>query len=439
MEIIYDAHGLPAMFASSRVFGVTRLPKEVIERNTDKFSVGKDEFVNWGSSNNYPSDAESIIGRTGVLSTGLGFKARATLGQGVVPLDTDGYDDNGEVILKPCQDKEVQSFFRSWQCINYMSSAFRDLFKFGNCFPVFYFNQKGDKIVRLSIINARHCRLSADKKSLLVYNDFDKSLPDKKNCTIIPMLDEGDPFLDLETRKSSGKLKGGPVAYPRIKNYFSNSDYYALPDWDSAMKSGWIEIANKIPKFLLKSYANAMTLMWHVKVPRTYWEKHFPKNDYKTTKERTDAIEKFMKSMEDSLCGEENESKAFFSTYGLGASGKDEGWEIERLENEIDAKERLSTSAAANSEILFSLMINPSVFGAGMPGGAYAGNAGSGSDIRESYLVSVVTTHIEKQQILFPIQMMLQYNGHADNIVLKYKETILTTLNTGQSKEEITT
>lgn len=439
MEIIYDSKGLPAMFASSRIFGVTQTPKETIERTNDTFSVGKREFVCWGSSNQYPAEAEAVIGRTGVLSTGLGFKARATLGQGVVPMDVDGFDAHGDMVLKPCQDKDVQQFFRSWQCMSYMSAAFRDLFKFGNCYPVFFFNEKGDKIVRITVINARHCRLSVDKKHLLVYNDFDKSMPDEKNSTLITMLDEGDPFLDLELLKNAGKLKGQSIAFPRLKNYFSNSDYYALPDWDSAMKSGWIEIANKIPKFLAKSYANAMTLMWHVKVPRTYWEKHFPKNDYKTTDERKKAIEQFMTDMENNLCGEENVSKAFFSTYGLGASGKDEGWEIERLENEIDAKERLSTSAAANSEILFSLMINPSVFGAGMPGGAYAGNAGSGSDIRESFLVSIVTTYIEKQQVLFPILLMLKFNGHSEDIILKYKETILTTLNTGQSKEDITT
>ena len=236
-----------------------------------------------------------------------------------------------------------------------------------------------------------------------------------------------------------GKLKGQPVAFPRIKNYYSNNDYYGIPDWDAAMRSGWIDIANKIPKFLAKSYANAMSLMWHIQIPKNYWDRKFPKGDNKNKQERTKKIEEFMRKMEEDLCGEENVSKAFISTYESGMNGKGEGWKIERLENEIDAKERLSTSAAANSEILFSLMINPSVFGAGMPGGAYAGNAGSGSDIRESFLVSIITTYIEKQQVLFPIKMMLEYNGHKDDLVLKYKETILTTLNTGQAKEEITT
>jgi hypothetical protein len=85
------------------------------------------------------------------------------------------------------------------------------------------------------------------------------------------------------------------------------------------------------------------------------------------------------------------------------------------------------------------MMINPSTLGAGMPGGAYAGTAGSGSDIRESYLVSVITTYLEKQQILDPVRMMFAFNNGDNNIVFKYKETILTTLNTGQSKMEVTT
>lgn len=320
-----------------------------------------------------------------------------------------------------------------------MSEAFRDIFKFGNCFPILFFNQDGSKIVSLQILNARHCRVSKDKKYLLYFPDFDERQPTDEKSTVYPMLDEHDPFLDLQTRKVLGKLNGQPIAFPRIKNYYSNNDYYGIPDWDAAMRSGWIDIANKIPKFLSKSYANAMSLMWHIKIPQSYWKEHFPVGDYKDKNERTKAIEEWMKNMEKNLCGDENVSKAFISSYEQNYNGKGMGWEFDRLENEIDAKERLSTSAAANSEILFSLMINPSVFGAGMPGGAYAGNAGSGSDIRESFLVSVLTTYIEKQQVLFPIQMMLEYNGHGDNLVLKYKETILTTLNTGQAKEEITT
>ena len=71
-----------------------------------------------------------------------------------------------------------------------------------------------------------------------------------------------------------------------------------------------------------------------------------------------------------------------------------------------------------------------------MPGGSYAGNSGSGSDIRESFLVSVITTYIEKQQVLDPVMLFMRDRGYKD-LRLKYKETILTTLNTGQAKEDI--
>ena len=153
-------------------------------------------------------------------------------------------------------------------------------------------------------------------------------------------------------------------------------------------------------------------------------------------------IEEFWKKFEEQMCGTAGGNKAFFSEYGIDPDSRGEDkWIIDRLENEIDAKERLNTSAAANSEILFSMMINPSTLGAGMPGGSYAGNAGSGSDIRESYLVSIVTTFIEKQQILYPALLAMRHNGlDTDHrLRLRYKETILTTLNTGNSQQKITT
>ena len=440
MQILYDNSGTPLAFSSDKIFGVSRTSPVVAEEPRDSFTFRDREFVCWGSDNRYPDEAVRLIGTTGVLSTAIGFKARTSFGQGVVPMDCKGYNDDGTPLLIPCQDKDIQQYFRSYEFRQYISQAFRDLFKFGNCFPIFYFNEDGSKIVRLILRNARHCRISRDKRWLCVFPDFDDQMPTDDRGEVIRMLDEDDPFLDLGVLRLRGKLQGQPVAFPRIRNYYSNNDYYGIPDWDAARRSGWIEVANKIPKFLSRSYANAMTLMWHIQIPRSYWEQHFPKNDYKSKEERQAAIDAFMDSMEENLCGEENESKTFISDFTTGPSGHgEERWTIERLENEIDAKERLSTSAAANSEILFSMMLNPSVLGAGMPGGAYAGNAGSGSDIRESFLVSVITTYIEKQQVLDPVVLMLRYNGHGDDLILKYKETILTTLNTGQAKEEITT
>lgn len=442
-DFLWSNDGSPLAMLSDKIFAVTQNNiKSVTEDPKQSFMVGKTEFVSWGDSNHYPDEAVKIIGSTGVLSTAIGFKARTSFGQGVVPMTIEGIDDSGNEILLPCKDKEMVAYCGSYAFRNYASAAFRDLFKFGNAFPIFYFSQDGKKILSLIARNARHCRVSRDKTKLCVYPNFFNGSPSTvSEAQIITMLNEDDPYSHLMCLKATDKLRGKVIAFPRIKNYYSNNDYYGIPDWDAAYRSGWIDVANKVPTFLSKSYENAMSLMWHIQIPASYWEQHFPIKDFGGSKEkRQQAIADFMEKLENSMCGNENSAKSLITDFTTGMSGKaEERWSIERLKNEIDTKERLSTSAAANSEILFSMMINPSTLGAGMPGGAYAGTAGSGSDIRESYLVSVITTYLEKQQILDPVRMMFAFNNGDNNIVFKYKETILTTLNTGQSKMEVTT
>ena len=435
MEILFDNQGDPKLFYGKTVFGST-ITKLVEEKLYDTFFFNKVEYASWGDNNHYPDDAENTIEATSVLKTGLNYKVRCCYGQGVVPVEMIGFDDKNNEIFQPVRDKDVLSYLRGMVFRKYHGASFRDLIKFGNCFPVLVFNEAGNKIVRAQIMNARHCRLSVDKHKLLVYGDFKNSMPVEKDTAVIDMLDENDPVYDLMWRRNTGKLKEKIIAFPRISNYFSNNDYYATPDWKSALESGWIDIAHKIPQFLNKAYENAMHLMWHVQIPHTYWEKKFPKTEYRNVEERKKLIQEYMDKFERELTDVKNANKALWTQYYVDESGRINGdWKITRLDSEIKAEERLSTSAAANSEILFSLMVNPSVLGAGMPGGPYSGNAGSGSDIREGLLVSMILSHIEKQAVLDPVELMLQFNGY-QNIDIKYRNITLTTLDSGRNTQE---
>jgi hypothetical protein len=52
--------------------------------------------------------------------------------------------------------------------------------------------------------------------------------------------------------------------------------------------------------------------------------------------------------------------------------------------------------------------------------------------------VSIVSNYVEKQQVLDPVLLALKHNyPDMGSFVLKYKETILTTLNTGNAVGEI--
>lgn len=437
MEILFDKKGEPKVFRGKTVFGSTTSVKPVKERLDEYFSFDKRDYATWGDTNCFPDDAERTIRATSVLQTGLNYKARCCYGQGVVPVKVSGFDDNNNEIFEPVRDRDILNYLRGLAFRNYHTAAFRDLIKFGNAFPLLVFNNAGDKIVRVQILNARHCRISVDKTKLLVYGDFKISYPVKDETVVYDMLNEDDPFYDLQWRRDTGKLKGvKAIAFPRIRNYFSNNDYYAAPDWQSAQESGWIDIAHKIPEFLNRAYQNAMHLMWHVQIPATYWEKQFPKSEYKNVEQRKQLIQDFMDKFEKELTDTKNANKSLFTQYYIDESGRTNGdWKVTRLDGEIKADDRLSMSAAANSEILFSLMVNPSVLGAGMPGGPYSGNAGSGSDIREGLLVSLILSHIEKQAVLDPVELMFEYNGIHD-IDLKYRNITLTTLDSGRNTQE---
>lgn len=437
MEILFDKKGEPKVFRGKTVFGSTTSVKPVKERLDEYFSFDKRDYATWGDTNCFPDDAERTIRATSVLQTGLNYKARCCYGQGVVPVKVSGFDANNNEIFEPVQDRDILSYLRGLAFRNYHTASFRDLIKFGNAFPLLVFNNAGDKIVRVQILNARHCRISVDKSKLLVYGDFKNSYPAKDETVVYDMLNEDDPFYDLQWRRDTGKLKGvKAIAFPRIRNYFSNNDYYAAPDWKSAQESGWIDIAHKIPEFLNRAYQNAMHLMWHVQIPATYWEKQFPRSEYKNVEQRKQLIQDFMDKFEKELTDTKNANKSLFTQYYIDESGRTNGdWKVTRLDGEIKADDRLSMSAAANSEILFSLMVNPSVLGAGMPGGPYSGNAGSGSDIREGLLVSLILSHIEKQAVLDPVELMFEYNGIHD-IDLKYRNITLTTLDSGRNTQE---
>jgi len=436
MEIVFNNTGTPLLFLGSKSYGQTVTTSEKVKEETlNRFTHKKIEYAYWGENNRYPEQAIDIIGKTGVLSTGLNYKCRCCYGQGVLPMVVSGMDEDSNVKYEPMNNKEVLNYLRGYSFRNYHTTAFRDLIKLGNCFPIFVFDQAGEKIVRVSAINARHCRLSIDKTKLVLFGNFAQTLPDD-TAPVLDVLDESAPALHLQILKAQGKLKGGCIAFPRIRNYFSNNDFYAMPDWDTAWRSGWIEVAHKIPTFLKKAYKNAMSLMWHIQIPDTFWEVRFPKENYQSTKLREEAITKYLDEFEENLTSEENPAKSLITGFSLNENGKaEEKWVIERLENSIKAEDRLSTSAAANSEILFSLMVNPSVLGAGLPGGPYSGNSGSGSNIREGLLVSLILNYIEKQQVLDPIELMFEFNGIHD-VELIYRNIILTTLDKGKSTEE---
>lgn len=412
-------------------------PVRTKEKNENKITVGDNYTIwSWGEGNDYPTIADALIEKTGVLRAGLKYRMNLTIGSGIYPVTVDGYTENGAEQLTVSTDKDIKKLVKSRMVRQYMTSAMRDKLRLGMAFPEFIMNEKGDKIAAIHCINAKYVRFcEKDKNGLIKHAVVSGNWPDKPegdNLEIVEVLDPFDPLADLERRKLAATTAGKKFIYP-LFDPISNNEYYTTPDWDTARQSGWIDIANQVPKFLTSMYSNQMTIKYHVRIPYAYWEKKFPRSGYKTTQEREKAIQDFLDKIEARLCDTENARKAIFTMFEINNQGKaEEKWEIDVLDDKFTNEQQLVTSASANTEILFSILVNPAVVGS-MPsgGGPYQTQSG-GSNIREAFLVNLALAWIDRQDILDPLETMISFNfGEKNDIELRFKNVFLTTLDTG--------
>ncbi len=445
-ELVFNNAGVPLLGYGKSYLAVTTgspdKPKSVSSPQNDDpdyASVGDYKVADWGSSNNFPDTAVTTIEKVGVLNTGLKFLRNLTIGQGIFPVKVNGYDSRGNEVLEVVSDSNLRRFINSRMVRRYIEKALRDYLKFGPAFVQLIPSVDGSKMVGINTINALYCRLSVANSAGLIEKCIVSGkwpdTPQIDDCTIIDALDEYDPWDDLQRRIKTKTIKGRSFVYV-VRDSWSNAEYYSTPIWYSAYQAGWTDVATAVPLFLKKAYTNQITWKYHVKIPYTFWDRKFPAGEYKTKTERQTAIEDYMDQIEDNLTSADNASKTIFTFYEINpVNGKaEEQWIIEPIQNKLSSENDLISSAAANSEILFALMINPNVMGAGMPGGTYAGNQG-GSNIREAFLVNIANAWVDRQNILDPLETFLRFNGLSDDIELRFRNTVLTTLDTGSGTE----
>lgn len=445
MDILYNNKGVPLLMSSSSVYGETFTDsaalqdfarREVLQMHDnwayDYICVGGHKVVAWGQANQFPQWAAKLIRETTVLNTGLQYLLFLMMGQGLFGCRVVGINDDGSEKLEPIDDPRLTSFLESRLVRKFMERVLRDYLKFGNGAVQFVPTLDLRRMEMLNPINAlwyRYTEPDAFGSMNAIVSGYWPVTPHEDQYQVVPVLREVDPEGHAELLKMAGKMERGFV-YP-VRDSWSNEDIYGEPRWWPAWVAGWVDIAHLVPAYLKKAYKNQTTWKWHVQIPYSFWDKKFPENSFSIADERKAAINKYMDSIEANLLGPENAEKPLFTNYAVNEmNGRvEEEWKIKPLENKYAGNENLVTSSAANSEILFALMVNPNVMGAGMPGGAYAMNQG-GSNIREAFLFNIANAWKDRQSLLDPLELYIRMNGLPE-CQLRYRSTILTTLDTG--------
>lgn len=434
----------------------------------------------WGEDNRFPQNIAKQMDYCGVGKAALNWKAKAYWGSGIIAGRVVDYTDGGktEVFepIKPGANPIIYSVLNSRWLYRFFLEYLQDWTWFGNCFPEIIMSKDGKTIT--NIVHQESCDsrfICMDENGNIPtvflsklwgmardqYANFDPKagfLGLIENARMLPLVDNiyvkqldcidmynaVESLADIMESKGSKEYKSAilPVNFPS-----PNKTYYQVPAWDGARLSGWVEIASKQPSLLKTMYNKAYRIKYHIEIPNTYFEDKFGAEKWvgMTEAEQAEAKRTLLKEMGDFLSGEENAYKSFVSFFKISEREYEEygRLKITAVEDKSSVDTDLIVQSAADLEVLIAMEVHPSLFSAGMTGSMMRNGGGSGSDIREAFLVYNALLNLERNVLLEPLYLMRDYNREiggmaewGEDIVFRIRDTVLTTLdqNTGTKK-----
>lgn len=382
--------------------------------NAKPLEIGSNEWSPWGDSNTWPADVMDDINDNSIAMRAFNERKKAHYGKGVVSYKVE-IDENGnekKIIVR--DNKQINDFFRENRVQLKQLNLILNLEILGNAYPEFILNKAKNKINRFNVLDTSYCRLKMmDKKSFKISTLYYSAQWPTPNDSIQEI-----PIYDPDKKNDKGQYADKKFIYPL--NYGSiGQSYYHMPVWHGVRESGWLAIANKVPVMKKAIMENQMTIKYHVKIPWDYFDKRYPSPDY--TKDTREAkVQEKLQELNTFLSDVANAGKSLvsFLHYDKATLKPFPGWEIEVIDNKLKDDAYLPDSAAANSEILFAIGVDPCLIGAGIPGGKLG--AGSGSDKREAYWKLVNSMHADRQVTLESLYFIRDFNGWGDDIEFGY-------------------
>lgn len=433
----------------------------------------------WGEDNRFPQNIEQQMAYYGLGKEALNKKASWLFGGGLLPGKITGYEDEGKKEnfepLDRTKYKEVYKFIEGRWFYRFMIEYLQDWSWFNNCFPEMILSNDGKTIAKMvhqescdarfkqqndqgysdTVYLSKLWGATADqwakfdpKKTMkgLYKNASDVALIDNKFLKKLDCIDMYDAVKSLEKialkKKDDTGLKSAilPVNFPS-----PNKVYYQVPAWDGARLAGWIEIAVKVPALLKALFTKAFSIKYHIEIPETYFTDKYGVEAWMGMSEADQTAKKkeLLQQMDAFLSGSENAHKSFISFFKIDPVGKKDYAQIkiQVIEDKSSIDKELISASAADLQFLAAAGIHPTIFGAGTVGTGQ--QRSGGSDIRESWITYNAGLNLERQVVLEPLYLVRDFNREIGNqkiweedIVFRFRDTILTTLDKGTGTEK---
>jgi len=391
------------------------------------------EIASWGSKNNYPQEILKAVRPNGSASSGLRFLRKAHYGNGLVlvrDVSNEGKKETKMVDFTEVPD--IQTFFLKSQMNRFWKETIADLEYFSIAFPEYILSDNFQTINKVRRQKTAWCRFSLPnpENNLVEYVYISEKFGKESVATTSEYVEEVpliDSYWSPDQVKEYCKVNNikkfiRPVFYPLI-----DEAMYPKSEWHAVVESGWLEVANSVPALKKSLFANQMTIKYLVEINELYFQKIYNEQWTKfSPDERIEIRRKVVDAVNESLSGNDNAGKSIQSMKFIEDGKEYSAVTITAIDDKLKDGSYLPEAEAANSEVLFALGVDPSLIGAGIPGGKLG--AGSGSDKREAFTILSALFKTNRETTLEVYDFISQYNGWDASIRAAFENTILTTL-----------
>lgn len=395
-----------------------------------------DEFMAWGTNNDLPVKWHTAAKESTVITPGLRFKALMDFGGGV----TYGKRTvvNGKEEFAYLSDPEIDEFLRDNRIHEELFRALLDMNTYGWCVFQLLPNKGKDKIARITnrYTRTKWCRLSRMNSSgeidkLFLNADFGtvEYKKDKtQNIDVVPFIDDVEW---LTKAVKAGKKSAYCVFLPDIGN-----QTYPDPDWTTAYNAKWLEIAKNIAEFKKYLLTNQFAIKYHIEFHAEYWTAKFGEENWArlSDDEKKAKAADELKNWTDYLGNVSNVGKAIATGLRSVPGAPDRIYslvKINELKNEFGKEGTyIEDSKEASDHMISALGLHPDILG-NAPGSSLG--AGSGSGNRNAFNQRVSMAFFIQQQVLQPLQLVAKINKWPSDIVFTFRNSLMTTLDSGAS------
>ena len=401
---------------------------------------GKGKIASWGDDNRYPQKFLDELKLNGAALGGLGLLKSVHYGNGLA-FYSNKIDRNGkrDKVVKTLESyPEIKEFWKRNKMLQLFISSIADLETFSMAKPEFILSKNFKKIYSVRRQKTAWCRQelinpkTGFSEHTYINAKWEGTNTDSEYVSKVPCV---NPMWSTEDIRYYCKQKKIYKFILPIHYTMMDETYYNRTSWHSVYHNGWMDVSNSIPKYKKHLFENQMNVKYVVYISDIYFEDEYG-DDWEEfgIDKRKKIKEELISAIDNHLSGNESSGRSIYSKKIKDIDGNlVKAIEIEPIDNLIKDGSYLPDASAANSEILFSMGVDPTLVGGGNPSSPMSPGSDSGKRIAFSILSALFKTKRETSIQLW--EFIKEFNGYPDELQANYENMVLTTLDknpTGQ-------